>query len=111
VHTDADTAEQTDWRQILALYDQLLALNPTPIVALNRAIALAEVHGPAVALEIVDHLDLDGYSLYHATRADLLARCERREEALAAYRSAMQRASNEVEARFIEGRATALEGR
>ena len=66
VHSDAPTAADTDWVQILALYDQLLALAPTPVIALNRCVALAEVHGPARALEIVDDLDLEGYYLFHA---------------------------------------------
>jgi RNA polymerase sigma-70 factor (ECF subfamily) len=72
VHADATSVESTDWNEILALYDQLLALSPTPVVALNRAIALGEVRGPAAALAVVDDLELDGYYLFHATRADLL---------------------------------------
>ena len=68
------TPEETDWPQILLLYDHLLRVAPTPVVALNRAVALAEVHGPIEALAIVDGLGLDGYYLFHATRADLLAR-------------------------------------
>ena len=74
VHSDAATAAETDWGQILALYDQLMAMAPTPVVALNRAVAVAEVQGPAAALALLDELDLDGYHLYHAIRADLLAR-------------------------------------
>ena len=77
VHTDAATAADTDWGQVLALYDQLYAATPTPVVALNRAVALAEVEGPASALVVVDGLDLDGYHPYHATRADLLRRLGR----------------------------------
>ena len=73
VHSDAATAEQTDWAQILALYDQLLALAPTPVVALNRAVAVGEVHGPQAALDLVDQLHLPAYHAFHATRADLLA--------------------------------------
>ena len=72
VHGDAASAAATDWRQIVQLYDQLLALDPSPIVALNRAVALAEVAGPGPALAEVDALDLDGYHLFHAIRADLL---------------------------------------
>ena len=77
VHSDAPTAAATDWRQILQLYDQLLALAPSPIVALNRAVAVAEVDGPAAALALVDALDLDRYYLFHAIRADLLRRLGR----------------------------------
>src|SRR5207244_7626621 len=77
VHADAATFAVTDWPQIVALYDQLLAISPTPVVALNRAIAVGEVRGPAAALELVDELDLDGYHAFHATRADLLARLGR----------------------------------
>jgi RNA polymerase sigma-70 factor (ECF subfamily) len=70
VHADAATVEETDWRQIVALYDQLLAVAPTPVVALNRAIAIGEVRGPAVALVLVEELDLDNYHPFHAARAD-----------------------------------------
>ena len=89
MHSDAPTAADTDWRQILALYDQLLAVTPTPVVALNRAVALAEVDGPGIALATVDELDLDAYGPFHVTRADLLARLGRREEASAAYDRAL----------------------
>src|SRR5215472_15028583 len=81
VHSDAATAADTDWGQILALYDQLLAAAPTPVVALNRVVAVAEVQGPAAALDIADRLGLDGYHLYHSTRADLLRRLGRRDDA------------------------------
>ena len=74
VHTDAPSAADTDWEQILQLYDQLVALSPTPIVALNRAVALAEVHGASDGLAAVDGLDLDDYFLFHSTRAELLRR-------------------------------------
>ena len=77
VHADADSFEATDWSQILALYDQLLAITPTPVVAMNRAIALAEVRGPQAALDVLDGLDLAGYHLFHAARADLLRRLGR----------------------------------
>ena len=81
VHSDAPTAAATDWRQILQLYDQLLAIAPSPIVALNRAVAVAEVEGPHAALTLVDRLDLDRYHLFHAIRADLLRRLGRNAEA------------------------------
>ena len=108
VHTDAAQASETDWGQILALYDQLLALAPTPVVALNRSVAVAEVHGPAEALLLVDRLHLEGYYLFHATRADLLRRLGRREEAAAAYRAALDRTANTAERAFLEGRVEAL---
>ena len=79
VHSDAPAAAHTDWGQILALYDQLMAVAPTPVVALNRCVAVAEVEGPARALELVDQLGLDGYHLFHSTRADLLRRLGRRD--------------------------------
>jgi len=85
VHADAPNAEATDWAQIVALYDQLFALAPTPVVALNRAVALAEVDGAAAALALVDALELDGYHPFHATRADLLRRLGRASEAAEAY--------------------------
>jgi len=108
VHSDAATVEATDWRQILALYDQLFARAPTPVVALNRAIALAEVDGPADALAVVDGLHLDGYHLWHATRADLLDRLGREPEALAAYDDALARTSNDAErALLLERRESA----
>ena len=103
VHSDAPSAGQTDWPQILALYDQLLALAPTPVAALNRAVAVAEVDGPEVALTELDGLDgLDRYYLYHAIRADLLRRTGRREEAERAYRAAIDRAENRAEREFLE---------
>jgi RNA polymerase sigma-70 factor (ECF subfamily) len=91
VHTDARTAADTDWAQILALYDQLTAVTPTPVVALNRCVAVAEVHGPALALELADKLGLDDYHLFHSTRADLLRRLGRRDDATAAYDAAIAR--------------------
>lgn len=102
VHADAPTAEQTDWPQVLALYDHLLALAPTPVVALNRAVAVAEVHGPAAALAPVDELDLPDYYAYHATRADLLRRLSRPEEAAAAYARAAAAAPTDAERIFLE---------
>ena len=97
VHSDAASAGDTDWAQVLALYDQLHAMAPNQVVALNRAIALAEVAGPAAALAVVDTLDLDGYHLFHAVRADLLARLGRQGEARAAYGAAIPRTENRAE--------------
>lgn len=108
VHSDAPTAADTDWGQILQLYDQLLALSPTPVVALNRAVAVAEVDGPAVALVAVDSLDLGGYHLFHATRADLLRRLGRHDEAAAAYDAALALVGNAAERRFLEERRHTL---
>jgi RNA polymerase sigma-70 factor (ECF subfamily) len=101
VHADAVTAEQTDWAQIVTLYDQLLAITPTPVVALNRAIALGEVHGPAAALTLVEQLDLDTYHLFHATRADLLQRTGRTAEAGTAYQRAADLAPTDAERNFL----------
>jgi RNA polymerase sigma-70 factor, ECF subfamily len=108
VHSDARSAAATDWRQVLALYDQLLALAPSPVVALNRAVAVAEVEGPAAALALVDGLELDGYHLFHAVRADLLRRLGRDAEAAAAYEAAIARAGNAPERAFLERRRQAL---
>jgi RNA polymerase sigma-70 factor (ECF subfamily) len=101
VHSDAPTIDQTDWSQIVALYDHLLALAPTPIVALNRAIAIGEVQGAATALALVDELDLDSYHPFHATRADLLRRLDRDSEAAAAYERAAATAPTEAEREFL----------
>ena len=101
VHTDARTAADTDWRQILALYDQLLALAPSDVVRLNRAVALAEVDGPAAALAIVDDLELDGYYVFHTIRADLLARLRRTSDAADEYTAAMAATGNAAEQRFL----------
>ena len=103
VHADAPTAAATDWRQVLALYDQLLAIAPGPVAALNRAVAVAEVDGPAAALALVDELALED-QLAHAIRADLLRRLGRADEALAAYRAALARAGNAAEREFLERR-------
>ncbi|MFF5290396.1 RNA polymerase sigma factor [Paractinoplanes globisporus] len=109
VHADASATNGTDWPQILLLYDQLAALTPTPVVALHRAVALAEVEGPAAALEIVDGLPgLDGYHVRDVVRADLLRRLGRAGEAAAAYEEAADQAGNEAERRFLRGRANAL---
>lgn len=106
VHSDAARAEDTDWSSILALYDQLYRRTPTPVVALNRAIALAEVRGPAAALVEVDALggDLERYHHFHATRADLLRRLDRTDDAVAAYDAALALAGNDAERRFLEER-------
>jgi RNA polymerase sigma-70 factor, ECF subfamily len=101
VHADAPTPQQTDWPQILALYDQLLSVAPTPVVALNRAVAIGEVHGPAAALVLVEELDLDTYHPFHATRADLLRRLGRHREAAAAYRRAAALAPTDAERDFL----------
>jgi RNA polymerase sigma-70 factor (ECF subfamily) len=108
VHTDAQRAEETDWRQILTLYDHLLSLTPTPVVALNRAIAIAELGQISEALALVDALPLSSYHLFHATRADLLRRVGRQQEALAAYDSALRLTANQAEVRFLEKRRDAL---
>ena len=108
VHSDAATAADTDWRQVLQLYDQLLAIAPNAVVALNRAVALAEVEGAAPALEIVDALDLDSYHLFHATRADLLGRLERYDEAERAFDRALALATNSAEHALLEKKRRAL---
>jgi RNA polymerase sigma-70 factor (ECF subfamily) len=102
VHSDAPAASLTDWWQILRLYDQLLALAPTPVVALNRAVAVAEVEGPDAALALVEGLELDGYHLYHAIRADLLRRLGRNAEAAQAYEAAIARTGNAAERDLLE---------
>ncbi|MET0685228.1 MAG: RNA polymerase sigma factor, partial [Solirubrobacteraceae bacterium] len=103
VHADAPSAGATDWRQILALYDQLLAVAPGPVPALNRAVALAEVEGPAAGLAAVDELALDD-QLAHAIRADLLRRLGRVDEARDAYAAALERTRNAAEREFLERR-------
>ncbi len=108
VHSDAPVASATDWRQIRALYDQLLALAPSPVVALNRAVAVAEVEGEDAALALVDALDLDGYYLFHAIRADLLRRLDRKAEAALAYEAALARADNATERLFLQRRLEGL---
>ena len=108
VHTDAPTASRTDWTQILSLYDQLGAVAPTPVVALNRAVVVAEIDGPQVALDLIDELSLDNYYLFHAIRADLLRRLGDPDQAEAAYRAAMERTDNLAEVAFMEERISAL---
>lgn len=106
VHTSARSASDTDWWQVVALYDQLLHLDPSPVVALNRAIAVGELDGPQVALSIVDALEarLAGYHAYHATRADLLRRLGRNPESRAAYDQAITLAGNTAEVVFLTRR-------
>jgi len=112
VHSDAPEAADTDWGQVLALYDQLMAVAPSPVVALNRAVAVAEVHGPAEALALVDGLQrtahLETYHVYHAIRADLLRRLGRTADAAAAYRAAIAHTENVAERTFLNQRLAAL---
>jgi RNA polymerase sigma-70 factor, ECF subfamily len=102
VHSDAPTADATDWSQILQLYDQLMAIAPSPVVALNRAVAVAEVEGPSAALALVDDLGLGGYHLFHAIRADLLRRLGRSADAALAYEAAIALTENAAERAFLE---------
>ncbi|GAA1257273.1 RNA polymerase sigma factor [Pseudonocardia aurantiaca] len=108
VHSDAPAADATDWGQILQLYDQLIAVAPGPVVALNRAVAVAEVHGPAAALAVVDDLDLERHHIFHAVRADLLRRLGRPAEAADAYDAAIDRTGNQAERAFLRSRRAAL---
>jgi RNA polymerase sigma-70 factor (ECF subfamily) len=110
VHTDAPSWPDTDWRQIAALYDQLAAVDPGPVVALNRAIAIAELDGPHVGLAEVDRLDLASYHAWHATRADLLRRLGRPGEARAAYDAAIAATTNPAEQAFLTRRRGRLTG-
>jgi RNA polymerase sigma-70 factor (ECF subfamily) len=110
VHSDAPAAAATDWQQILQLYDQLLALTPSPVVALHRAVAVAEVEGPDAALTLVDGLDLGGYHLFHAIRAHLLRRLGRTAEASMAYEAAIARTDNAAERDFLRRSRRALTG-
>ena len=110
VHTDAPRADRTDWVQILALYDQLFTLSPTPVIALNRAVVIAEIGEVGEALSIVDELapSLRGYFPYAIARADLVRRLGGTDEARKEYRSAAALAANDVERRFIERRVAEL---
>jgi RNA polymerase sigma-70 factor (ECF subfamily) len=101
VHTDARTASDTDWSQVLALYDQLSRIDPSPIVALNRAVAVAELDGPDVALSLVDRLPLTGYHPWHAARADLLRRLGRSDEAKTEYDAAIAATQNSAESAYL----------
>ncbi|MGW4586497.1 RNA polymerase sigma factor [Amycolatopsis thermoflava] len=104
VHSDAPTAAETDWRQVVALYDQLMAVAPSPVAALHRAVAVAEVDGPAAGLALVERLRLTEYYLFHAVRADLLRRLGRRDEAARAYEEALRRTENAPEREFLTRR-------
>ena len=110
VHSEATTAGATDWTQIRQLYDQLLAHSPTPVVALHRAVAVAEAEGPAAALALVHELDLDRYHLFHAVRADLLRRLGRETEAVEAYDAALRYCANSAERAFLQRRRAELIG-
>jgi RNA polymerase sigma-70 factor, ECF subfamily len=111
VHTDAATFAQTDWRQILALYDHLLAIAPTPVVQLNRSVALAEIEGPSAALRAIDDLDLDRYYLWHAIRADLVRRVGRHNDAAAEYKQAIELTDNPAEQQHLQRRLRELKTR
>ncbi|MER7279837.1 sigma-70 family RNA polymerase sigma factor [Dactylosporangium sp. NPDC000244] len=108
VHTDASDAEATDWGQIVQLYDQLLAVAPSPVVALNRAVAVAEVEGPDAGLRLIEGLDLAGYHVFHAVRADLLRRAGRSSEAQSAYEKAAELAGNTAERDFLMTQRSSL---
>jgi RNA polymerase sigma-70 factor (ECF subfamily) len=108
VHADAPSVDATDWGQVVALYDLLLSYDPSPVVALNRAVALAETDGPRAALEIVDSLDLDSYYLLHAIRGDLLHRLGRDRAAAQAYTAAIERTANAAERDHLRRRRDAL---
>jgi RNA polymerase sigma-70 factor (ECF subfamily) len=101
VHTDARAATETDWSQVVALYDQLTRLDPSPIVALNRAVAVAELDGPEVALALVERLTLSGYHAWHVTRADLLRRLGRTGEAKESYDAALAATQNSAERAYL----------
>jgi RNA polymerase sigma-70 factor (ECF subfamily) len=108
VHSDADHASETDWSQILTLYDHLMSIAPGPIVALNRAVAVAEVESPHAALTLIERLDLDRYYLFHAIRADLFRRLGRIGDARRAYDAAIALAGNAAEREFLRGRRAEL---
>ena len=110
IHSDAAGPADTDWNQILALYDQLMSFTPTAVVALNRAVAVAEVDGPRAALEVIEGLPLERYYLYHAIRADLLRRLGDTDNAAAAYQAAIERTENHAEVEFLERRRRAAIG-
>ncbi len=110
IHTSAPDVRDTDWARIASLYDRLYALTPSPIIALNRAVAVAEIDGPQVALAVVEALELDGYHAWHATRADLLRRIGRSEEAVSAYDAAIAATENEAERAYLSRRRAQLRG-
>ncbi len=101
VHADASTAAETDWSQIVALYDQLYAIESNPVVALNRAVAIGALDGPSAGLDALAHVNLDDYQPYQAARADLLCRAERIDEAIAAYDQAIELTANSAEREFL----------
>ena len=102
VHDEARTAAETDWQQVLGLYDQLMAIAPSPVVALNRAVVVAELAGADVALRIVEALELPNYHLFHAVRAELLRRAGRDADAAKAYQDAINRCENLREREFLQ---------
>ncbi|HEY5196643.1 MAG TPA: sigma-70 family RNA polymerase sigma factor [Solirubrobacteraceae bacterium] len=108
VHSDAPDATATDWRQIVALYDQLLEVAPSAVAALNRAVAVAELDGPAAGLGLLDDLDLDRYHIFHAIRADLLRRLGRDTDAAAAYETAIAATENLAERDLLRRRLESL---
>jgi RNA polymerase sigma-70 factor (ECF subfamily) len=108
VHSDARSASETDWQQVVALYDQLLSLTPSPVVALNRAVAVAEIEGAEKGLRLVSELDLPRDHLFHAVRADLLRRLGRNADAAAAYQAAIALCDNAREKDFLQRRCDAL---
>ena len=108
VHTDAPHVADTDWSQVAALYTQLATIDPSPVVTLNRAVAIAELDGPAVALALVDDLPLEGYHAWHVTRADLLRRLGRSDEARAAYDRAIVLSDNSAEVTYLKRRRSQL---
>jgi RNA polymerase sigma-70 factor (ECF subfamily) len=108
VHSDAVRADETDWWQVLQLYNQLMVMAPSPVIELNRAVAVAEVEGADAALSLIEGLDLDGYHLYHSVRADLLRRRGRDSEAALAYERALTLTDNRAEREFLERRLHAV---
>jgi RNA polymerase sigma-70 factor (ECF subfamily) len=112
VHSDASSVPATDWRQILQLYDQLVAIAPGPVVELNRAVAVAEVHGATLGLAAIDVLaaELGDYYLFHAIRAEMLTRLDRRLDAISAYACAMERSGNVTEREFLRAKWRACVG-
>ncbi|WP_028045700.1 RNA polymerase sigma factor [Cellulomonas sp. URHE0023] len=108
VHASSPTLDRTPWWQVVALYDQLLSSSPNPVVALNRAVAVAELDGPAAGLALVDDLPLQPFALFHSVRADFLRRLGRRAEAAAEYASALALTQNDAERAFLESRRDAV---
>ncbi|WP_028049527.1 RNA polymerase sigma factor [Cellulomonas sp. URHD0024] len=108
VHTSAESTSDTPWWQVVALYDQLLTIAPSPVVELNRAVAVAEVEGPAAGLRLVDDLPLQSFALFHAVRADFLRRLSRRAEAADAYARAAALTGNAAERTFLDSRRAAV---